>query len=127
MNDKGNPVRDITSLSFLVIRRGQGSRARYLLQCNKHLDGENFLGGHVDKGETPLQAVLRELKEETGLKEENGKNELLDRWGISIDGEVPEAEWEAIAKDVVPVIASDAAACFRLPSLIWKNSTPKAE
>ncbi|SRR6266496_1833046 len=42
-----------------------------LLMIERHKDGEHYFvlpGGHVDRGETPEQAVVRETAEETGLR-----------------------------------------------------------
>lgn len=47
-----------------------------LLMIERHKDGEHYFvlpGGHVDKGETPQQAVTREVAEETGLRVTIGK------------------------------------------------------
>ncbi len=102
-------ARDRTHLSFIVIQCGKGGKSRYLLQCNKHLKGENFLGGRVDDGESPQQATLRELQEEIGNKE------LSERWGIKIDGEVPEPEWQAIESCIQPLGDPMKDYAFRLP------------
>ena len=41
---------------------------RILLSHRRDLDLWNLPGGHVEKGELPTEAVIRETKEETGLK-----------------------------------------------------------
>lgn len=49
-----------------IIFNGEGK----LLMIERHKDGEHYFvlpGGHVDEGETPEGAVIREVMEETGL------------------------------------------------------------
>ena len=42
---------------------------RQVLLCHRRdADLWNLPGGHIERGETPRQAVIREVKEETGLK-----------------------------------------------------------
>ena len=43
---------------------------KVLLMRRSKLKGGNygFVGGHVDPGETPLQAIIRETREEIGVK-----------------------------------------------------------
>lgn len=57
---------------------------------NVHQSGDiSFIGGHIDKGETPIRAVVRETKEECNLKDENiiilGKNDyLINSYGLFV-------------------------------------------
>ena len=48
-----------------ITRRGDG---RYLCVWNKRYGGWSFPGGKVEDGETPVQAAVRELREETSLE-----------------------------------------------------------
>ncbi|MGA2163995.1 MAG: NUDIX domain-containing protein [Solirubrobacteraceae bacterium] len=44
-----------------------------IVPCRRAADGARVLGlpkGHIDPGETPLQAALREVREETGVEAE---------------------------------------------------------
>lgn len=63
-----------------------------MLQLNGYLNGYNFLGGHIEEGESPREAAIRELKEETG------REELTKRWGMDLTGEVPEEEWQRVSE-----------------------------
>lgn len=47
------------SFEVLVLRRGPNGRSP---------DAWETVHGHIESGETPVQAVLRELREETGLE-----------------------------------------------------------
>lgn len=46
----------------------------------------NFFGGHMDPGETPQTAVLRELEEETGLTPQERHIQPLGETGMSEAG-----------------------------------------
>ena len=51
----------------LILRRGDGRSARWLLlRSRKHREW-GFPKGHLDNGESPLAAALRECAEETGI------------------------------------------------------------
>ena len=55
------------SAGFVVYRRKRDGRRVYLvLNYGKHWD---FPKGHLKRGETDIQAAVRELEEETGLDE----------------------------------------------------------
>lgn len=43
------------------------SNGRVLLMLHKKLDKWLFPGGHIDPNETPDEAIIREVREETGL------------------------------------------------------------
>ena len=55
---------------FLVIyKKERGRRVQYLLLQRKlHWKGWEFTKGGIEKGESELEAIKRELKEECGLK-----------------------------------------------------------
>lgn len=55
---------DRTEIVDVCIRREDGM---FLVVTNKKHGGFTFPGGKVEEGETPRQAAIRELKEETGL------------------------------------------------------------
>lgn len=62
---KNNELEKHFTASALIIDNGQ-----VLLLHHKKLDVWLYPGGHVEKNETPEQTVLREVREETGLKVE---------------------------------------------------------
>ncbi len=62
-------ARNERSAGFLVFHRPPGAPhdLRFLLlNYGRHWD---FAKGHVDKGETDLEAAVRELREETGIRD----------------------------------------------------------
>ncbi len=66
MTRKRKPIREV-SAGGIVYRR-EGDRFRFLLikDCYRNW---GFPKGHLEDGETPAQAALRETREETGLDE----------------------------------------------------------
>ncbi len=66
-------VRNSETAKFLLMKRADSK---------KMMPGKwEFPGGGIDEGETPEEAALRELEEETGLKAEisgSGKPEVID-------------------------------------------------
>jgi 8-oxo-dGTP pyrophosphatase MutT (NUDIX family) len=59
----------------IITMRSDGS-SRYLLQLNRHLFGYNWVGGHIDADELPLDSARREAQEELF------SDELEKRWAI---------------------------------------------
>ena len=64
-------AREERSAGFLIFHRRPGApthnEVRFLLlDYGRHWD---FAKGHVDPGETDMQAAVRELREETGIRE----------------------------------------------------------
>lgn len=58
-----------------VILRKEGDKNFYLLLCNLGASGKkkrfhwNFPKGHIEKGESEIQALKREVQEESGIKD----------------------------------------------------------
>jgi len=77
-----------TKLALVILEIESREGRRYLLQLNPHLQGYNFLGGHIAENERPREAALRELKEELS------QGELASRWGMHLDEGVPAEEWD---------------------------------
>jgi 8-oxo-dGTP pyrophosphatase MutT (NUDIX family) len=58
------------SAGGVVVR---GEQALVIVPCRRAADGSRVLGlpkGHIDPGETSLQAAVREVREETGVEAE---------------------------------------------------------
>ena len=64
---RGGPARIETSAGGVIVR-WQG-RTPYILLIRDSYNHWGFPKGHVEKGETPDAAALREVEEETGLSE----------------------------------------------------------
>jgi 8-oxo-dGTP diphosphatase len=105
----------------------QGTERRFLLaqrQKGKHLqDFWEFPGGKMEVGETPWQALQRELEEEINIQPNNGspfmqvycrypeRNILLDTWVVAdYRGEVAPAEGQ-----LLQWITIDEVTGYRLP------------
>ncbi len=56
------------SAGIIVFRRHQEQGIQYLVMYH-HGEYWNFPKGHVEEGESEIEAALRELKEETGITE----------------------------------------------------------
>lgn len=56
----------MTRAAVCIVRRRDDGR--YLCVWNKRYGGWSFPGGKVEEGETPVQAAVRELREETSLE-----------------------------------------------------------
>ncbi len=66
------------SAGFVVFRK-EGSERLYLLLL--HRDGRwDFPKGNIEKGETPLEAAVRELEEETGIS----RARKIEGWDNSV-------------------------------------------
>lgn len=62
----------VLSSGVIPVRRDDGDWLYLMLRAYQYWD---FPKGHTEAGETPLQAALREVEEETGLRD------LDFRWG----------------------------------------------
>ena len=60
-------MREVKSCGFLILRRKP--ELSFLLM--KHASRWDLPKGHVDRGETDLECALRELEEETGIREDD--------------------------------------------------------
>lgn len=111
------PAGRLENIEFVVIfTRYQG---KWVYCWHKRRESYEHPGGHVEQGETPLQAAKRELYEETGIKDcrilplwdyefiwENGKGRNNGRVfyaEVFSLGELPESEMDRIEFfDTVP-------------------------
>jgi bis(5'-nucleosidyl)-tetraphosphatase len=62
----GGQVRQEHSAGVLLFRNAQDQRLWLLLDYGKHWD---YAKGHLEEGETAWQAAVREVREETGIKQ----------------------------------------------------------
>jgi 8-oxo-dGTP pyrophosphatase MutT (NUDIX family) len=58
---------DFTHAGGIVYRRDEGDFRYLIVTGNKHPDHWIFPKGHIEPGETPEMAALREVTEETGV------------------------------------------------------------
>ncbi len=54
---------------FIVVLKEEQNKFLILERVGTKDDDWSFAKGHTEEGETPIQTSLRELKEETGIKE----------------------------------------------------------
>jgi bis(5'-nucleosidyl)-tetraphosphatase len=62
----GGDVRQEFSAGFILLRKTAGGGVYLLLDYGKHWD---YAKGHLEEGETAWQAAVRELREETGIRQ----------------------------------------------------------
>ncbi len=80
--DKNAILNDNEHVAIAVIFI-ENSNGEFLIQKRSELKGGKyaFTGGHVDSGETPLNAIKREVKEEIGV---NISNDLIEEYGFML-------------------------------------------
>jgi ADP-ribose pyrophosphatase YjhB (NUDIX family) len=90
------PFRRQRVAAYALCVRGAGDAAEVLLTrisaLGAHAGSWTLPGGGIDHGEPPRAAVLREVREETGLECEVG--ELLDVHDVHFDGVAPTGRFE---------------------------------
>ncbi|MFC5176817.1 NUDIX hydrolase [Nocardioides taihuensis] len=90
------PFRRQRVAAYALCVRGSGDAAEVLLTrisaLGAHAGSWTLPGGGIDHGEPPRSAVLREVREETGLECEVG--ELLDVHDVHFDGVAPTGRFE---------------------------------
>ena len=107
--------------AIAVVRRGDQV---LLAQRSKggYIGRWGFPGGHVERGETVIEAAMRELREETGVvAEPHGVLTVLDEIGRNDAGQV---EWHYVLVAVLAdwrsgdAVAADDAAAVRWVTLV---------
>lgn len=70
------------AVAIIYIENNEG---KFLMQKTSPEKGGNYssTGGHVDHGETPIEAIIRETKEEIGL--DISKENIIDLGPICVD------------------------------------------
>jgi 8-oxo-dGTP pyrophosphatase MutT (NUDIX family) len=106
--------------AFAVILDGDG---RVLLVHRRDLDLWNLPGGRVEPGETPWQAVVREVREETGLDVKVTRLAIVD-FRPERDELVFTFCCEALGGAFVPNAEADASAYFP-PAALPANMPPR--
>jgi 8-oxo-dGTP diphosphatase len=74
-----------------------GGKILLLRESNQYSEGTNagffdVVGGRIAPGERYDQSLLREIKEETGLKVEIGKPFFVSEWRPAVNGE----QWQVV-------------------------------
>jgi len=74
------------------------NRERKILVVNQNHDSWSLPKGHIDPGETPLEAAQREIYEESGIKKLKYIKELgfFERHKIGLDGKDDKSELKRI-------------------------------
>lgn len=87
------------TIGFVVYKK-EGQGIRYLLL---HHSGEywNFPKGRMEKGETELEAALRELQEETGISQTKLIDGFYDEYEYDFDTTITEGVKKTIYKKAV--------------------------
>ena len=63
---EGNKMKKVYSAGFLIFKTIAENKYQFLL-LKKFNNQADLPKGHLDKGETTMQAAIRELSEETGI------------------------------------------------------------
>lgn len=83
-NSKGEPTH--YSVGALITKEEDGQTKYFLIKRTVPPPGFAGIAGHVDEGETPEQALVREVREESGLTVTDHKllyeEELTDNWCV---------------------------------------------
>lgn len=66
---------------------------RFLIMHHKDLNMDLYPGGHFNPGETPLEAAIREVKEETGIK--NLQQVIIQNKLIPLDIDIQKIRYNA--------------------------------
>ena len=62
---------EVVSCGFIIYRDPAGSDRSPMFLLMRHVDRWDLPKGHVDPGESEMECALRELEEETGIREQD--------------------------------------------------------
>ncbi|MEG1892193.1 MAG: NUDIX domain-containing protein [Clostridia bacterium] len=125
MNYKIYPLHTLGSYQFVIILSLY--QGKLLLSRHKQRTSWEAQGGHIEKGETPLEAAKRELYEESGAVD----YQIVPAFDYCVEDEASEASGmvffaEINALDALPESEMKEVACFeQLPKeLTYPDITP---
>ncbi len=90
---KTNRTKFVNCAGGIIINNNQE-----VVVVNQNHDSWSLPKGHIDKGETNLEAAIREIYEETGIKEPKLIKSLgsFGRYKIGLDGNDDQTEYKTI-------------------------------
>lgn len=84
-----------------VIYKKTDRNILFLLVYSKRNNEWGFAKGHIEENETDIQATLREIEEETGIKNVNFVKDFKETDSYKINGTLPSTKNRIITKKVI--------------------------
>ena len=100
-----NWKRDITATGYIVNRE----KTKILLIFHKKLQKWLPPGGHVEEGELPHEAVLREVQEEVGISAQFDTDSLTPELGLQGEVDIQVPEPYALLYQIIPASSKEEA------------------